>query len=196
MTEELREVVAQRVRRLRVQSGRSLREQARRTGIAPSALSQLENQRGGLSLERLQRVAADFGLHVTDLLQDDGRGEDAGEREAGTAELFRDCAARAAGIMRGHGALYQLVGGGRGHRLQPYLISLQPGGGYDGDLMGHPGEEFSYVLVGRVDVLIEDEVHELRCGDAIRFRADRPHGFRNGSSDGVAMLVGAATPPW
>jgi transcriptional regulator with XRE-family HTH domain/mannose-6-phosphate isomerase-like protein (cupin superfamily) len=194
MSEELRELVAQRIKRLRMQAGRSLREQARRTGIAPSALSQLENQRGGLSLERLQRVAADFGLHVTDLLSDpNGRVHPNGEPPV---ELFRDCVASASGLTRGEGAWYQLIGAGHGHQLQPYLISFTPGGGYDGDLMAHPGEEFSYVVLGTVDVLIGDASHRLRSGDGIRFRADQPHGFRNASADGMAMIVGAATPPW
>jgi quercetin dioxygenase-like cupin family protein len=63
-------------------------------------------------------------------------------------------------------------------------------------MIGHPGEEIAYVLHGQVELLIENECHELRQGDLIRFRADRPHAFRNGSRVGVAAVIGAATPPW
>jgi transcriptional regulator with XRE-family HTH domain len=195
VSEELQVLVAQRIRRLRLRHGRSLREQARRIGIAPSALSQLENQRSGLSLERLQRVAADFDLHVTDLLREDN-GTGAQSAQNGTVELMRDCADRAPALMRGTGVRYQLLGDGHDHRLQPYLISFEPGGGYQGDLMGHPGEEFAYGVLGAVEVVFEDERHRLAAGDAIRFRAERPHAFRNASAHGMAMIVGAATPPW
>jgi hypothetical protein len=51
-------------------------------------------------------------------------------------------------------------------------------------------------LHGRVELLIETECHELGQGDLVRFRADRPHAFRNGSRVGVATVIGAATPPW
>jgi uncharacterized cupin superfamily protein len=63
-------------------------------------------------------------------------------------------------------------------------------------MIGHPGEEIAYVLHGRVELVIENVCHELGQGDLIRFRAERPHAFRNASRVGVAAVIGAATPPW
>jgi transcriptional regulator with XRE-family HTH domain len=180
-----------RIRRLREQTGKTLRAQAREIGIAPSSLSALENGQGGVSLKRLQLVAEHFGLHITDLL-----GEPAPGSQADGVEITRNCAATVPGVRRGSGVLYQLLGSGRDHTIQPYLLSFEPGGGYDRDMIGHPGEEIAYVLHGQVELLIENECHELRQGDLIRFRADRPHAFRNGSRVGVAAVIGAATPPW
>jgi mannose-6-phosphate isomerase-like protein (cupin superfamily)/DNA-binding XRE family transcriptional regulator len=184
-------VMGQRIRRLRSQSGKTLRAQAREIGIAPSSLSALENGQGGVSLKRLQLVAEHFGLHITELL-----GEPAPGSLGGGVEIIRNCAATVPGVRRGTGVLYQLLGSGRDHTIQPYLLSFDPGGGYDRDMIGHPGEEIAYVLHGRVELLIENECHELSQGDLIRFRADRAHAFRNASSVGVAAVIGAATPPW
>ncbi|HET6866371.1 MAG TPA: XRE family transcriptional regulator [Solirubrobacteraceae bacterium] len=183
--------MGQRIRRLREQTGKTLRAQAREIGIAPSSLSALENGQGGVSLKRLQLVAEHFGLHITELL-----GEPAPGSQADGVEIIRNCAATVPGVRRGSGVLYQLLGSGRDHTIQPYLLSFEPGGGYDRDRIGHPGEEIAYVLHGQVELLIENECHELSQGDLIRFRADRPHAFRNASSVGVAAVVGAATPPW
>jgi quercetin dioxygenase-like cupin family protein/DNA-binding XRE family transcriptional regulator len=184
-------VLGQRIRRLRTQAGKTLRAQAREIGIAPSSLSALETGQGGVSLKRLQLVAEHFGLHVSDLL-----GEPATPSGAEGVEIIRNCAATVPGVHRGTGVVYQLLGNGRGHTIQPYLLSFEPGGGYDRDMIGHVGEEIAYVLHGRVELLIENERHALEQGDLIRFRADRPHAFRNGSSVGVAAVIGAATPPW
>jgi quercetin dioxygenase-like cupin family protein/DNA-binding XRE family transcriptional regulator len=184
-------VLGQRIRRLRTQAGKTLRAQAREIGIAPSSLSALENGQGGVSLKRLQLVAEHFGLHISDLL-----GEPETPSGADGVEIIRNCAAAVPGVRRGTGVYYQLLGNGRGHTIQPYLLSFDPGGGYDRDMIGHAGEEIAYVLYGRVELLIEDERHELGQGDLIRFRADRPHAFRNGSAVGVAAVIGAATPPW
>jgi quercetin dioxygenase-like cupin family protein/DNA-binding XRE family transcriptional regulator len=194
MDEELAQLVGQRIRRLRQQSGTSLRRQAALAGVAPSALSALENGRGGMSLAALQRVAAEFGLSITDLLASPP--ETDGEAPETTVETFPGCSGTPTAVGRGKGALYQLLGAGQGHLLQPYVLSFLPGGGYGSDRMGHPGEEFAYVVMGEVELLLGDDVHELRQGDAIRFRTETPHSFRNASATGIALVVGAATPPW
>jgi quercetin dioxygenase-like cupin family protein len=171
----------------------SLREQARLLGMSPSSLSELENARSGISLRRLQQVADHFGLHVTDLVADEGS-PDGIERTA-QCEVIRSAAA-APGVTRGHGVHYQLLGAGHGHALQAALVSFEPGGGDADDKVAHPGEEFCYVVYGSVELLLGEEVHILAQGDAARFRAEIPHALRNSSSDGMAVVIGAATPPW
>ncbi|HEY7195612.1 MAG TPA: cupin domain-containing protein [Gaiellaceae bacterium] len=191
-SDRLGAVVGQRIRRLRLQAGLGLREQARAIGIAPSSLSALEHSKGGVSLQRLQQVAEHFGLHLTDLLAET-EGPATG---TATVEVLRGAAASAPGVRRGRGVLYQLLGPSKGHQLQPYLLSFQPGGGYANDKIAHAGEEFAYVLQGEVELLAGDETHRLAQGDAVRFRAEEPHAFRNASTAGVSVVLGAATPPW
>jgi transcriptional regulator with XRE-family HTH domain len=190
--DRLGELVGRRIRRLRIQAGLGLREQARAIGMAPSSLSALENSKGGVSLQRLQEVARHFGLHLTDLLAE----TEAPGDEVEAVEVLRGAAASAPGVRRGRGVLYQLLGASKGHQLQPYLLSFQPGGGYANDKIGHAGEEFAYVLQGEVDLLAGDETHRLAQGDAVRFRTETPHAFRNASTAGVSVVLGAATPPW
>jgi transcriptional regulator with XRE-family HTH domain len=194
MDEELAQLVGQRIRRLRQQSGTSLRQQAALAGVAPSALSALENGRGGMSLSALQRVAAEFGLSITDLLASPP--ETDGDQPETSVEVFLGYSGTPTAVRRGKGTLYQLVGTGRGHLLQPYVLSFLPGGGYGSDRLGHSGEEFAYVVMGEVELLLGDDVYRLRQGDAIRFRTETLHSFRNASATGIALVVGAATPPW
>ena len=184
-------VVGERVRQLRRQARKSLREQADELGVSASSLSMLENGRGGISLARLQLVARHFGLHVTDLLAEPGPAQEA----AGEPEVFR-AGALPPSVPRGHGTRYQLLGAPSGHDLQPYLLSFEPGGGYEKDAIAHAGEEFAYVVFGRVELLHAGEALDLGTGDAVRFRTDAPHAFRNPSETAVAVVVGAATPPW
>lgn len=197
MDEELARVVGQRIRRLRQRTGMSLRRQAELAGVAPSALSTLENGRGGMSLAALQRVAKQFDLSITELLAPPAKADGpASNKTPIQIEVFERLAATSTAVKRGVGTLYQLLGSGSGHLLQPYVLSFLPGGGYASDPIAHSGEEFAYVVIGEVDLLLGDDVHRLRQGDGVRFHTETPHSFRNGSQSGIAVVVGAATPPW
>lgn len=171
----------------------SVREQARVLGMSPSSLSELENARGGVSLRRLQQVADHFGLHITDLLAEDESPNGTGT--VATCEVIRSVAT-VPGVSRGQGVRYQLLGSSRGHALQAAVVTFEPGGGYADDKISHPGEEFCYVVYGCVELLLGDDVHSLGQGDAVRFRAEVPHALRNPSTEGMAVVIGAATPPW
>jgi quercetin dioxygenase-like cupin family protein/DNA-binding XRE family transcriptional regulator len=195
MDDSLRENLGQRLRHLREESGRGLREQAREIGISASSLSALENNTGGVSLQRLQRVANHFGLHITDLLAAPGDDIDGNGRPS-KPELVRGWSTTVSGVERGAGALYQLLGHGHNHQIQPYLISFEPGAGYRNDPIAHAGEEFAFVVFGEVELLLGKESYVLGQGDAIRFRTETPHAFRNASELGMSIVIGAATPPW
>jgi transcriptional regulator with XRE-family HTH domain len=186
-------LVGHRVRRLRTEAGVSVREQARVLGMSPSSLSELENARGGVSLRRLQQVAVHFGLHITDLLADDESTN--GDGPVAECEVIRSVAT-VPGVRRGQGVRYQLLGPSQGHALQAAVVTFEPGGGYADDKISHPGEEFCYVVYGCVELLLGDDVHMLGQGDAVRFRSEVPHALRNPSSEGMAVVIGAATPPW
>ena len=68
MDETLARIVGERIRRMRIQSGFSLREQARILGISASSLSALENVIKALSLAPERRKALIYvsvGLDIT-----------------------------------------------------------------------------------------------------------------------------------
>jgi transcriptional regulator with XRE-family HTH domain len=195
LDESLRQNLGQRLRHLREETGRGLREQAREIGISASSLSALENNTGGVSLQRLQRVANHFGMHITDLLAGPDEASDRNGRPS-EPEIVRSWATSVSGVERGEGVLYQLLGHGHNHQIQPYLISFQPGASYRNDPIAHVGEEFALVLIGEVELLLGKKSYVLSQGDAIRFHTEAAHAFRNASNLGIAVLIGAATPPW
>lgn len=193
MGDELAKVIGERIRRLRLESGLGLRELASEIGIAPSALSALENHRGGMSISRLQLVASHFNLKLTELLATDDLSEDGDGPEA---EIFRRGGTDAPAIERGSGVIYQVLGQPGRHRLQSALLSFLPGASFARDRIGHPGEEFGFVVLGELELLLGDDVHRLAQGDAVRFRTERPHAYQNVSEVGLAFLVVTVTPPW
>ncbi len=157
-----------------------MREQAREIGISASSLSDIENNRGGISLRRLQHVANHFELRLTELLAE----PDGAEGPVETFEVIRGNPANTPGVRRGSGVLYQLLGQPHGHLIQPCLLSFEPNGTYENDMIAHPGEEFAYVLLGEIDLLLGADVHRLAQGDLVRFRTETPHALPERFLDG------------
>ena len=186
-------VIGARLRQMRMIRGQSLREQARIIGVSPSTLSELERGVAGISLQRLQTVANELGISVSELLASE---HDRGDAPLRPLEIIGPIEQNAGGIERGKGVHYSLLGESGGHSLQPYRIVFDAGSGYADDPIGHPGEEFTLVLFGEVILHLGDEQHVLTQGTAARFASEIPHAFSNASAQNVAAIVGAGTPPW
>jgi transcriptional regulator with XRE-family HTH domain len=182
-----------RIRHIRKASGKSLRQVASDLDIAPSALSMLENDQTGVSLQRLQMISNYFGVTIVNLLADS---ESDGERHEPTVQVVRQAHSTSPSVTRGHGVLYQLPAAGGSHLLQTALLTFAPGAGYERDKISHTGEEIVFVTVGTVQLHFGDQVVDLAQGDLAVFRTETPHAFRNASEDGPAMLIAVATPPW
>ena len=177
---------------MRKMRGVSLRDQAKALGVSPSTLSELERGIAGISLQRLQSVAASLSVSVADLLSNDTPSE----RPGRSLEILTSAEVEDGSIRRGRGVHYALVGEGGEHALQPYRIAFDAGGGYADDPISHPGEEFVYVVLGNVLLHLNGEPHMLHQGDHARFDSSLPHAFSNASAASVALIVGAGTPPW
>jgi transcriptional regulator with XRE-family HTH domain len=160
----------------RLRQGLSLRETARRLGISASALSQIETGKAHPSVGKLFDIVNLLNVSVDGLL-------------TGQAVVARGDEGFVS-LQRGgeHEAL-ELESGVRWHRLTAgsypgveFLhVEYQPGGSSSGDgtSMRHAGQEFGYVLSGRLTIRVGFDTHELGPGDSISFPATTPHRLSN-----------------
>ncbi|AJC55178.1 XRE family transcriptional regulator [Streptomyces sp. 769] len=166
--------VAPRLRDLRRRSGLTLEAAARRVGLSPAHLSRLETGQRQPSLPMLLALARTYGTTVSDLL-----GETAPERDpivrAGRAEP-----------SEAGGWTYWTVGGA-GRAMQALRVHVPQRA--QGDLVRvHPGEEWLYVLTGRLRLTLGEAVHVLDPGDAAHFDSLVPHRLAAASRDGAELL--------
>ena len=190
-----------RVRSARERAGVTLREVARRTGLSPSFLSQLERDQVSPSIASLKQVATALGIRVADVLAEASSGEGVvvrrAERPVWTlararyeqlAPLVPEEPDEPMGRAAGDGAAPAE------RRMQPQLITFEPGGSLGDHPVSHEGEEFGLVLSGRVECAIGEEVYLLEAGDSVCFDARRPHHTRNAAEGESAYLL-VVTPP-
>ena len=74
--------------------------------------------------------------------------------------------------------------------MQPFIIELDPGIKENLPTLSHEGEEFLYVLEGKIDFHADQEVIQLRSGDCIYFDSKIPHAlYGKGSTKSRALAL-------
>ncbi|MGW0600435.1 helix-turn-helix domain-containing protein [Streptomyces sp. NPDC002776] len=166
--------VAPQLRALRRQAALTLEAAARAAGLSPAHLSRLETGQRQPSLPMLLSLARIYGTTVSELL-----GETVADRDA--VIRAADMEPTAAG-----GWTYRQAGApGRGMQA----LRLHVPFGSQGDIVRvHPGEEWLYVLTGRLRLRLGDTAHRLAPGDSAHFDSLTPHRIAALDADGVELL--------
>jgi transcriptional regulator with XRE-family HTH domain len=169
----------------RLRQGLSLRETARRLGISASALSQIETGKAQPSVGKLFDIVNLLNVSVDGLLAADAVAARDGQ---GFVSLQRT----------GDHETLELESGVRWRRLTAgsfpgveFLhVEYQPGGSSTGDstFMRHAGQEFGYVLSGRLTIHVGFDAHQLGPGDSISFPATTPHRLANDGTDAAVAI--------
>ncbi|MDQ0318122.1 DNA-binding transcriptional MerR regulator/quercetin dioxygenase-like cupin family protein [Pararhizobium capsulatum DSM 1112] len=175
--------VGRKLRSLRHAGGKTLEQVAGEIGIAPSVLSTLERTSQGVSVAVLHNLAAYFDTTVSRL---------SGEDEPAIRAVVR------AGEWRSWprttpGVIVQMLAEGP-NQMDCHRFVLAPGASSEGAYR-HEGEEFVYVLTGRVEFILDGEhFHDLEPGDSLYFASRRRHAWVN-RHDGETVLLWINTPP-
>jgi transcriptional regulator with XRE-family HTH domain len=174
--------LGERVRQLRADGNMTLARLAERSGISVSTLSKLENGQTGLHLDNVIRLAAAFEMPVSILIND-------AVPASGTASV-----ARAGGpyshvvdtldfkVLHDHLPAQQNIF----WKVRIRARTLEAFGPYH----SHPGEEFFYVLEGRVKLLLKGRNPTiLKQGDSVQFDSSLDHAYlAYGGSDAMILM--------
>jgi len=171
-----------RLRRLRRAGGHSLAQVAEATGISTSFISHIENGKSDITIGRLLRLAAFYGIDISELLP---------QRPPVEAEVIRDGEHLHLPSPDEHLEIFLL--GPDLRRLMVPILTRYERGGRTTDTFSNDGETFLYVLDGKVSVTWEDR-HEivLGAGDSAYFDATLPHRYAN-VGHGTARLLSCST---
>ncbi len=176
--------VGARLRELRKELGWRLEDLAERTRFSKAYLSRLESGERQPSLSALLRVAQAYGISFSSLFEP--------EPETVNCVIVR---AADSPVQRGNGLLYtKLSDGSWAFNLRPLRIVV-PVEREEDTLYRHEGEQWLYVLSGRLRLELADEECLLEEGDAAHFDADNPHRLvALGERDAEVILVACAVP--
>jgi len=174
--------VGETLRRLRADSGKTLRQVAAETGLSPSYVNSVERSLATPSLTSLQKLAVAFGTNVQGLMSEPGAAPD--------TVLVRAAERRV--LDSGHGVTIEDMSTAASN-LESLLFTIQPGAGSDG-AFNHEGEEMLYMVSGRLVLQLDGtDDYELEAGDSMSYDSSRPHAWENPGTE-PTVLVWVNTP--
>ncbi len=165
--------IGAKIKEIRENKGLSLQELAKLTGYSAAILSQIENHLEAPSLGTLLKIARALNVKI---------GVFFGKEEKDSFTIVRkgegENIARFAskdGITR-YGYTYKSLGIGKGNRkMEPFIVILEPETVKNEKPYAHEGEEFIYVLEGKIEVTLGENKDILEPGDSIYYDSSIPH---------------------
>ena len=169
--------VGGRLREERERRGISLRELARRVGVSPSLVSQIELDHVNPSVSTLYALVTELGLTMSDVF---------GEVSQPVSPVSHRPSGDGSPVAPPDGRrVINLASGVRWERLTPhadpdleFLYVVYPVGAEscaENALVTHAGREYGYVTSGTLGVRVGFEEYELGPGVSIAFDSSSPH---------------------
>jgi transcriptional regulator with XRE-family HTH domain/quercetin dioxygenase-like cupin family protein len=195
----LRHDLGHRLRTAREQKNIGLRELARRLGVSPSLISQIETGKTEPSINTLFAIVSELELPVNEIVfqsrHASSQATDAPKTGNGRASGRADGALRAnvpeaaeSPVQRGtnrtsisleSGVSWERLTAQPDHNVDFLILRYPPGSESTppDSLMRHNGTEYGYILKGRLQVSIGFDTYEIGPGDSIAFDCTQPHRF-------------------
>ena len=163
--------VGERVRDVRERRGLSLQDIARRTGIREETLAAIEGGRMAPPLGTIIKLAKALEMKMGYFIS--------GEENRPYTIVRRQDRRLVSRHDSNKGEQYgyefeSLAPHKRDRHMEPFLVTLDPAETEE-ERSTHDGQEFIFVLQGRMEVRLGEEVHVLDPGDAIYYDSTVPH---------------------
>ena len=192
----MNEVISQisvRLKRFRIERQLSLAELASATGFTKSYLSKIENASKVPPIGTLARISAALDVQLSQFFPESENDEDSDQ-----AKIVVVLATERPSIIRGgttFGYDYESLEGGFPSRwMNPFVFTFPKEIGED-VYFEHEGQEFIFVLSGRVNFKVSDQEWVLGPGDSIYFDASLRHRGNALGKEAKALVVTCEASP-
>jgi transcriptional regulator with XRE-family HTH domain len=177
--------IGRRIRAVRTERHLTLRQVASRARLSATHISEIERGHTTPTVGALVRIAAALGREPHFFLEAEWLPEVSVVRRADAKRIPHPEAAT------GHAdSLTQGIPGGR---LACARLTIEPGVGPSPGPSVH-GEVGGYVLRGRLEIRLGEELISLGPGDGFHLSADLPHSLRNAGEEPAEVLWVASNP--
>jgi quercetin dioxygenase-like cupin family protein len=180
MTEQLQEIGA-RLGALRDIFDISVEKMAQKMKISVDEYSAYERGQRDFSFSFLQNAALIFSVDVVDII-------------SGESPKLTKCALVRKGegfdIERRKAYDYKHLAFTFSHKkAEPFMVTVEPKQSEAPTLHSHDGQEFDYMLSGKMEFHFDNIVYELNEGDSVYFDSSVPHAMKAAGTQAVKFLA-------
>jgi transcriptional regulator with XRE-family HTH domain len=168
--------IGERIRNLRQSSNLTQEELAERANLTKGFISQIERDLTSISLDSLAQILEALDENMSDFF-----------REASEEKIIYQEKDRVAIEKEKIEKFELLVPGSTNRRLEPILLTLRKGESTPKE-KPHEGEEFGFVLRGRINLRFGKEILKLKKGECFYLSAEKEHWLQNSGSKEVVIL--------
>jgi quercetin dioxygenase-like cupin family protein len=169
------ETIAKKIKRARTGKKMSLDLVANETGFTIDYLKEIEAGKVMPPVGALLQISKALEIDSGSLLKE--------------SEADRKNRARAY-IKRTENYAYSTLTPGAEHKhLKAFKVTVEARKDHKGVGYHHEGEEFVYVLRGKVEVTVGDHINRLKTGDSLHFNSGIQHSLRSVSDETAELIV-------
>ena len=150
----------------------TLSDLAEKTGISINYLSRMENGKANPSIGTIKKVTDVLEIQFMALGSDES--PIAAGNKKKKAEVVRKGNHKMLMYPKSKTVNYLLTPDLQ-RKLEVILSDAFPGESSVEEYLSHEGEEFGYIMEGRLEVTVGGEVYTLEEGDSIYFSSEQPH---------------------
>ncbi len=173
--------LGEKIKQMRNQKSLTQKELADRCELTKGYISQLENNLNSPSIATLTDILAALGSNLAEFFR-----EESEEKIVYSKNEFIE--------KNEDGVLWNwLIPNAQKNMMEPVLVELAEGVATAGDIP-HEGEEFGYVLEGKIAIVLGNKHHVCKKGETFYYSASKPHAISN-KGKGKARFLWISTPP-
>lgn len=170
--------LGERVREMRIRLKLDLDQLAEKTGYTQQYLEEIEEGKAAPPVGALIQISRALAVDSSSLLGEEKKAE-----------------RRRSYLKRTKAYSYKnLTPDAEDKHLWAYMITLDPRKEHEMVAYKHEGEEFVYVLDGRVQIQVGEETHVIKKGGTLHFNSAAPHNLKNLSTKQSKLIVVVYTP--
>ncbi|WP_165056175.1 MULTISPECIES: helix-turn-helix domain-containing protein [unclassified Adlercreutzia] len=171
----------------------SAQDLADRCGCDVSVIEDLESGTAPASLAPLIKITRALGVRLGTLMDDD---EAFGPAYISTEQMREVELTRSLQTASDAGDLsyFSLAAGRPSRHMDPFIITVDPCGEMDHELVGHEGEEWLFGMEGCIEIEYGREVYVLHPGESIYYDSIVPHQVRAHEGQKAKFLAVVYTP--
>lgn len=181
----VRQLIGAKLKATRLKRDLTIQELAVMSKVSANMISRIERGLTTPSVEILVKLATAVGMSLSYFVEEAEQG--------GMTVVTRQGEGSPVFFFEEKHRIVSLTQGIRDPGFSVFLDIIESGCSSGAGGMVQSGEEFAFVLSGRMEFVVDGEYHELHGGDSIAFKASQPHRWRN-LHDGPSRVLWVVSP--